>query len=253
MTANRAAGAGVGLLAGKLAIVRRFMGQRSKRAPRCDVCRMHSELCLCANLPELALPTRVVLIMHHREVSKTTATGPLALLALKGSRLCVHGEQGAPLDLSAEHSPNRRVLLLFPREDARPLTPELVAQDARPVTLLVPDGNWRQASRASRRIPGVAEAECVVLVPGPPSRYRLRHEPKPGGLATFEALARALGVLESAAVQQSLEALFERMVAATLSTRAQPKAAVLHGAKAADRPPAQGSPAAAPDPLVRLG
>ncbi|MEO7035512.1 MAG: tRNA-uridine aminocarboxypropyltransferase [Polyangiaceae bacterium] len=199
------------------------MGQRSKRAPRCDGCRMHCALCLCAEIPQLELLTRVVLIMHHREASRTTATGPLALLALKGSRLCVHGELGTPLDLSAEHVPGRRVLLLFPRDDAAALTPELVARDPRPVTLLVPDGNWRQASRASRRIPGVAQAECVTLAPGSPTRYRLRHEPKAGGLATFEAIARALGVLESGAVQQQLEALFERMVAGTLSTRAQPK------------------------------
>lgn len=182
---------------------------------------MHCELCLCAGLPRLELQTRVVLIMHRREVSKTTATGPLALLALGGARLLLHGERGASLDLSAEHVPTRRVMLLFPRQGAKLLTPELVAQDPRPVTLLVPDGNWRQASRASRRIPGLAEAECVVLAPGPPTRYRLRHEPKPGGLATLEAIARALGVLESAAAQQQLEALFERMVAATLSTRAQ--------------------------------
>lgn len=205
------------------------MGQRSKRAPRCDVCRMHVDLCLCAQLPQLELATRVVLIMHHREVSKTTATGPLALRALKGSSLCVHGEPGSLLDLSGEHVPDRRVLLLFPREDAQPLTAELLARDPRPVTLLVPDGNWRQASRASRRIPGLAQAECVVLAAGAPTRYRLRHEPKEGGLATFEAIARALGVLESAAVQQELEVLFERMVQATLSTRAQPK-------KAASRP-----------------
>lgn len=199
------------------------MGQRSKRAPRCDVCRMHCALCLCAQLPRLELSTRVVLIMHHREVSKTTATGPLALRALAGSSLCVHGEPGSLLDLRPEHAPGRRVMLLFPRDDAKVLTPELLAQDRRPVTLLVPDGNWRQASRASRRIPGVAEAECVELAAGAPTRYRLRHEPKVGGLATFEAIARALGVLESVTVQQQLETLFERMVAATLSTRAQPK------------------------------
>lgn len=180
-------------------------------------------MCLCAEIPQLKLLTRMVLVMHHREASKTTATGPLALLALKGSRLCVHGELGAPLDLSAEHTPDRRVLLLFPREDAQVLTPQLLARDPRPVTLLVPDGNWRQASRASRRIPGLAQAECVTLAAGPATRYRLRHEPKVGGLATFEAIARALGVLESAAVQQQLEALFERVVATTLSTRAQPK------------------------------
>jgi DTW domain-containing protein YfiP len=167
----------------------------------------------------------VVLIMHHREVSKTTATGPLALRALSGSSLCVHGEPDTLLDLSSEHVPNRRVMLLFPREGAKLLTPELLAQDPRPVTLLVPDGNWRQASRASRRIPGMAQAECVVLPEGAPTRYRLRQEPKVGGLATFEAIARALGVLESVDVQQQLEAVFERMVAATLRTRAQPKAA----------------------------
>lgn len=206
------------------------MGQRSKRAPRCGVCRMHCALCLCAELPRLELLTRVVLVMHHREASKTTATGPLALLALEGSRLCVHGELGTSLDLSAEHVPGRRVLLLFPREDAKVLTPELLAQDPRPVTLLVPDGNWRQASRASRRIPGVAQAECVTLAAGPPTRYRLRHEPKEGGLATFEAIARALGVLESAAVQQQLEAFFERMVATTLGTRARTKLAASNSA-----------------------
>ena len=199
------------------------MGQRSKRAPRCEACRMHSAACLCPHLPRLELSTRVVLIMHHREVSKTTATGPLALLALANSRSCVHGEGGTLLDLGPEHVADRRVMLLFPRDDAEVLTPELLARDPRPVTLLVPDGNWRQASRASRRIPGMAQAECVVLAAGPPTRYRLRHEPKVGGLATFEAIARALGVLESVAVQQQLEAVFERMVAATLDTRGQPK------------------------------
>ena len=199
------------------------MGQRSKRALRCDVCRMHCASCLCAELPRLDLLTRVVLVMHHREVSKTTATGPLALRALKDSRVCVHGELGTPLDLGDEHVPERRVLLLFPREDAELLTPDLLARDLRPVTLLVPDGNWRQASRASRRIPGMAQAECVTLAAGPPTRYRLRHEPRVGGLATFEAIARALGVLESPAAQQELEAFFERLVATTLSTRGQPK------------------------------
>jgi DTW domain-containing protein YfiP len=176
---------------------------------------------LCAEVPRLELSTRVVLIMHHREVSKTTATGPLALRALADGCLCVHGEPGNLLDLRPEHVPDRRVLLLFPREDAQVLSRELLDRDPRPVTLLVPDGNWRQASRAARRIPGVAQAECVVLAAGAPTRYRLRREPKAGGLATFEAIARALGVLESLAVQQQLEALFERMVVTTLGTRGQ--------------------------------
>jgi DTW domain-containing protein YfiP len=85
--------------------------------------------------------------------------------------------------------------------------------------MIVPDGSWRQASKARRRIPGLDAAECVTLPPGPPTRYRLRREPKDGGLATFEAIARVLGILESAAVQAELEAFFERMVETTLATR----------------------------------
>jgi hypothetical protein len=38
-------------------------------------------------------------------------------------------------------------------------------------------------------------------------------------LATFEAIARALGYLESDAVRLELEALFERMVTATYQNR----------------------------------
>jgi DTW domain-containing protein YfiP len=180
---------------------------------------MHAALCLCAQIPRLELATRIELIMHQRELLKTTATGPLALRALPNSALHIHGAQDAPLDLSALHAQGRRVLLLFPAEDAEPLTPELVARDARPVTLLVPDGSWRQASRAARRIPGLERAERIRVLPGAPSQYRLRHEPRAGGLATFEAIARALGVLESSTVQLQLEALFGRMVHDTLSTR----------------------------------
>jgi tRNA pseudouridine65 synthase len=186
---------------------------------------MQRALCLCAEIPRLELTTRVVLIMHHREISRTTATGPLALRALANGELHVHGTRDAPLDLTSLHRQGRRVMLLFPSDDARPLTPELLVEDRRPVTLVVPDGNWRQASRAAKRIPGLAQAERVALVEGPPSRYRLRREPKEGGLATFEAIARALGILESGDVQVRLEDVFLRMVERTLDTRGRPPAA----------------------------
>jgi tRNA pseudouridine65 synthase len=202
---------------------------------------MQLALCLCEELPRLELATRVVLIMHQREVRRTTATGPLALRALANGQLHVHGTRGAPLDLRALHGDGRRVLLLVPGDGARPLTPELLAEDRRPVSLVVPDGSWRQATRAARRIPGLADAEPVTLVDGGPSRYRLRREPKAGGLATFEAIARALGVLESVDVQAQLEDLFSRMVERTLSTRGVPATGIA--------PPADASPPDVQSPL----
>jgi len=198
------------------------MGQRSKRAARCATCRMHEADCLCAAIPRLDLGTRIVVVMHRREASKPTATARLALMALPNSELAIHGHDDARVDLRHLHDAGRRVLALFPADDARPLDAALLAADPRPVTLVVPDGSWRQASKAVRRIPGLAEAERVTLPAGAPSGYRLRREPKVGGLATFEAIARALGILESPAVEATLTALLERMVTATLKTRGTP-------------------------------
>ncbi len=56
----------------------------------------------------------------------------------------------------------------------------------------------------------------VKLPTAEPSRYRLRKETKPGGLATIEAMARALGVLESPEVEEALERIFALMVERTL-------------------------------------
>ena len=180
---------------------------------------MHVDLCVCDAVPRIELRTRLLLIMHQGEIAKSTATGNLAMLALPNSELLVHGDRDAPLDLGDLDHSTRRVLLLFPAAAATPMTPEFVARDPRPVTLVVPDGSWRQARKIGRRIPGLDKAEQVTLPPGAPSRYRLRAESKEHGLATFEAISRALGILEAPEVQTQLDELFHLMVERTLMTR----------------------------------
>jgi tRNA pseudouridine65 synthase len=182
---------------------------------------MHERQCLCAWIPRLTVETRLALVMHRGEVHKTTATGPLAVAALTESQIYVHGRRDAPLDLCHLHDGGRRVLVLFPAEGARTLSRSLKAEDPRPITLVVPDGNWRQAGRIPKRVPGLERAELVALPPGRPSRWGVRRETREAGLATFEAIARALGILESAEVEEQLEALFSRMVEATLTARGQ--------------------------------
>lgn len=182
---------------------------------------MHVGHCLCAHIVPQALSTHLALVMHHREVSKASATGPLALPALTNSRLYVHGLRDQRLDLNHLYEEGRRVLLLFPREGAPVLGRGFVEQDPRPVTLVVPDGNWRQASRAGKRIPGLDRAEAVTLPSGPPTRWGLRRETHALGLATFEAIARAMGILESSSVQAELESLFDRLVATTRTSRGE--------------------------------
>ena len=92
------------------------------------------------------------------------------------------------------------------------LTPEWFARQARPVTLVVPDGSWNQAKKVPYRESGLAGIPNVKLAAGAPSSYRLRHSPHVQNLSTLEAIARALGVIEGREVQVSLESLFLKMV-----------------------------------------
>ncbi len=178
---------------------------------------MHLRLCLCAELQPLELATRVLVIRAAREVPQPTNTGRLVPLALSRAELRVRGRGAVALRREDIDDPARRTLLLFPGAGARELT--RAAGDERALTLVVPDGTWRAARRMAARDVALAGLERVQLPAGPPSRYRLRAHPQADCLATFEAVARALGVLEGREVQARLEHLFALFVERTLFSR----------------------------------
>lgn len=107
--------------------------------------------------------------------------------------------------------------MLFPFEDATPL--EAPKPGDLQVTLIVPDGTWRQASKVRNRVPGLRDVPCVTLPMGAPSVYHLRFEAHESGLATVEAIARAMTILEGAHVGEALLHVFRAMVERTLRTR----------------------------------
>ena len=192
------------------------MSRRANFDARCDRCRMHDSLCICALIPTIETRTRLVLLIHRREDRKTTNTGRLATLCLPNSEVVVRGEIDERTTPFVP-DPARQPVLLYPSDDAVPLAD--FAASERPITLLVPDGTWRQASKVKNRVPGLAELPCVSLPPGPTTVYRLRHETRDGGLATFEAIARAMGVLEGPDVRATMERVFLAMVERTLWSR----------------------------------
>ncbi len=205
------------------------MSRRDNAAARCPECRMLGALCVCALVPTppLATRTRLVLIIHRYEARKPTNTGLLAARCLANSEVLERGHAGAPSEALAI-APGTRPLLLFPHADATPLA----AGGDEPVTLIVPDGNWRQAAKVRHRVPGLADLPCVTLPPGPPTRYRLRSEPVEGGLATFEAIARSLAILEGATgavIAAALDRVFLAMVERTLWARGQLAASAVTG------------------------
>jgi DTW domain-containing protein len=188
---------------------------RSRRAPRCPACWLATSLCLCATLPLLAVRTRLIVVMHHREAITSTNTGRLAARVLEGASVRVRGLPGAP---PPDPLPEGRRLALFPLPAARELVPADGAGER--AVLLVPDGNWAQARRIARRDENLAGAEPVRLPSPPPTRYGLRRNPREGMLSTLEAIAIALGVLEGPAIEAQLLDVFERFVEAARRTRA---------------------------------
>lgn len=190
---------------------------------------MHRSLCVCALMPMLQTRTRIVLVLHCFEDRKTTNTGRLAASCLVNSEVVLRGEPGVAAP--APHIPSESSAVLFPSAQALPLE-ELVASRSAstPLTLVVPDGSWRQASRVLHRMPSLRGIPCVRLPPGPPSSYQLRHSGHLDRISTLEAVARALGYLEGPEVQRALERPFRAMVQRTLWARGMlPAASVADG------------------------
>ena len=139
----------------------------------------------------------MVVVMHHVEVFRGSNTGRLAVRLLEGAELRVRG--GRSVGPVAPEPAGRR-LLLFPAQGARVLSADDAA-GPEPVVLVVPDGSWQQARRVGKREALAHGAEPVALPPGPPSRYTLRVIRRPDAVCTFEAIARALAVLEGPSIE----------------------------------------------------
>jgi DTW domain-containing protein YfiP len=176
---------------------------------------MHRTLCICALIPRIATRTRLLLVLHQLEDRKPTNTGRLAARCLINSAVTARGATagaGAPAALWQGTQP----LLLFPHAEARPL--EEWRDAGQPLTLVVPDGTWRQANKARRRVEGLSELPCVSLPPVVRSNYRLRHDRRPDRVSTIEAITLALRILEGPEVADPLERIFHIMVDRTLWT-----------------------------------
>ncbi len=186
---------------------------RSRRVVRCDGCALPPALCICAELPRIAVRTRVIVLAHRNEAPKSTNTGRFVARMLEGAELRVRGARDP--DAARPLPPGHKVVL-FPAPGARELRPE---DASGPLVLLVPDGSWSQARKAVRRDPALAGVDAVTLPRGLCSRYRLRRSPRDGGLCTLEAIAHALGVLEDPSVQARMLRVLDRFVERVLAVR----------------------------------
>jgi DTW domain-containing protein YfiP len=197
---------------------------RSFTAPgapgRCPRCYLLEAFCICPLVAEAyASQPQVLIVRHHWEAFKSTGTARLAGLALSNARI---------VDLAMENpEPVRRELAAL--QDAWLLYPDGAAatgHGARPATLVVLDGTWRQTRKMLRRLPELARFPRFSLASHDTAttRDRLREPPRPGARSTLESIADALGVLDSPECGQRLSDLHDAFVERTRQARGQRQA-----------------------------
>jgi DTW domain-containing protein YfiP len=155
--------------------------------------------------------------MHHREKWLTSNTAHFVELCLDNAKIVQRGIKGEEVDYHALLSLKKEPLFLFPDEDSVTLTEDFPLDEYH---LIVPDGSWSQAKKFKRRIPEFKNIRTVKLGKTTPSRYLLRRQGIEGGLSTFEAISRALSLIDkNPLLDKTLDSIFEVFVRNTMMSR----------------------------------
>lgn len=186
---------------------------------RCPQCRVNQIFCFCDKIVPRRSLTKVSLLVHVRELSLASNTAHLVHRVLPNSEILIRGQMNAPLQLDGLLNSNYRPLFLFPDEEAQVLDESFVEKNPGPYHLIVPDGSWRQAKKFKKRESILSSIPSVKLESNRLSEYILRKEPTPTSLCTFEAVARAIGILESPELQLQMEEVFNLMVDTVMKSR----------------------------------
>ncbi len=188
------------------------MSRRFSPSPYCIACRLRRDACVCEFAPRLQIESRLVLVIHSTEWGGGGNTGHLLRLGVRDASVRIHGRRNRPVNDDGIASASSSTLALFPGRGATALNAEYLAALPRPITLLIPDGNWIQTKNMMKRVPVLRGARPVRL-DGPSLLLPcVRHNSDIARRSTFEAVAAALGILESPEIERRLIAFFQRVL-----------------------------------------
>ncbi len=181
---------------------------------KCPKCRINLTLCFCDSIIERENQTTITVLRHHRETHLNTSTAIVANRILKNSKIVLRGLPEKHFEYSdLEISEDEIPYYLFPTDDAILLDDEFVKNhQGKKVHLIVPDGSWTQAKKVYRREKCLHHIKCVKLSSLKKSEYELRKSPREDGVCTFEAIAYAIGAIESKSIEQDMIKILKIMV-----------------------------------------
>ena len=150
----------------------------------CSHCRRPTVVCYCSDLTLLPTATNILILQHPRESNVAINTARIAHLCLPNSTLRVgikftndHVVQAMLTD------PRRPAVVLYPSDSAHDLATD---PPVGPVTLIVLDGTWWQASKLWKLNPTLWDLPKYQVNPKHGSTYRIRAEPAEHCLSTLE-------------------------------------------------------------------
>jgi DTW domain-containing protein YfiP len=174
---------------------------------------MRHEHCVCSDIPQIDIEVDILVVRHWKERHKPSNTARLAALAIPKLSIVDYGGPGEHWDPEILNVPSPA--LLFPSENISPLPYS-------PKTIVVVDGSWPQARKLVNKLPHLSTMPRIQVAPLSIAPTRLRQPPIPEGLCTIEAIARLLDQLHGLGTGQPLDALYARVVEATVAARGRP-------------------------------
>lgn len=159
-------------------------------------------------------------MVHVRELKLTSNTAQFAQKMLPDeAEIVIRGRMNDVFDPTSILERSGRPLFLYPHEDSLELNDDFKEKFPGPYHLIIPDGNWQQARKVRQREEGFSSLPAVRLPAGITSEYGLRKAPQPEWVSTYEAMAHALGVLESKSITEELMTFFRIWVGRTEQCR----------------------------------
>lgn len=208
---------------------RRRQGLRDQELSRgrrlCLACLQPPFGCYCADVRPFDPKILFSILIHPIEARRKIATGRMAHLCLRGSRL-LRGQdfsESAAVD-ALVGDPALHPVVLYPGPNSIDLT--AASEDERcalippgkRLAVFVLDGTWWTARKMARSR-NLESLPRIAFLPDRPSRFRVRKQPKPECWSTIEAVHQTIELLGNAAgfdvesrSHDGLLDVFERMV-----------------------------------------
>lgn len=192
------------------------MAENTRKLTRCERCLLLDKLCICSLVRPVCSRVPITLVLQWSEYWRPSNTGRLVAFTVRNCKLLLRGTPGITPNNDLGIAPTETPVLLFPGRGVEILNP---AHLSRGLRLIVPDGTWREAGKIARRLQSKQMMRRVQLPDGIRSRYRLRKNPRSGGVSTLEAIAYACLILGDTEASDHLLGLFEIFVERLLSLR----------------------------------